>query len=584
MIPHDPDSADSTSGSPEEVRLGELINEFFDRRNRGEAVSEESFLAEHPEHAEQLREHLCGLDLISSLGSSSTGQRTIPAGAPARPGGSSSENPLDQGPAQLPQVSGYELVKQVGRGGMGVVFKAVQKSTKRVVALKLLLEGSLASESARRRFEREIALAAQLSHTNIIPIFDSGVAEGRMYYAMEYVHGSALTDYLKAHPLDIPAKLRLFVKICRAVSHAHQRGVVHRDIKPSNVLVDGTNEPHILDFGLAKASVLLDTTTSVTAQIVGTPAYMSPEQAAGDPAAIDTRTDVYSLGVVLQNVAHAEPTPPNKHDSRIDGELTAILLKALEKAKDARYQSVDAFCSDVERYLAGEPITAKPASTLYLLRKVIRHNRLAASVCAMIVLCGAVTWNVAHYLSKKNERTQQLVRQLENQLSEQQNPRAPTAGGQGSGKKPDGDASRRELEWLLQNPDVARILGPMAHELSKSVNNGEDPKVAMIRLLVMAVAEPPSEPGQPLRKTPTWDDLTGSEAGPAPGAPSETPPASRFAIDPKNLDRIRRLLQEIQATGSGGAPPAASQAATSEPAAPDAQHGGGNAPPSSPAG
>ncbi len=298
---------DSLEVDPQEARLGELINEFFDRRQSGENLTEEDFLTEHSEHADALREHLVGLNLLEGIGSSQ--RPTLPGEETAVAGGSSAEAVGGQTPP-IPEIPGYDILKLIGRGGMGLVYKATQHSTQRSVALKLLLEGPLASDQARRRFEREIALAAQLKHPNIVPIYDSGTCDGRMYYAMEYVRGRSLNDHLAANRLDIPTKLRLFTDICDAVRHAHQRGIVHRDLKPTNIIVDADGKPHILDFGLAKASNLLDAKTSITAQIVGTPAYMSPEQASGDPDAIDIRTDIYSLGVVLTRGGRAGSRTP----------------------------------------------------------------------------------------------------------------------------------------------------------------------------------------------------------------------------------------------------------------------------------
>lgn len=408
MNPDDPSPNDSLAEGPREERLGELINDYFDRRERGEDISQEEFLARNPEYAEELRGHLAGLDLITDLGSSMSA--TLPGNWTPAPKGSSAQNGLAAESTPIPTIPGYDIHKQIGRGGMGIVYKALQISTKRVVALKLLLEGPFASDMARKRFEREVALSAALKHNNIIPIYDSGNVDGRMYYAMEYIFGTSLTDHLKINNPDLRQRLQIFVKICSAVSHAHQRGVIHRDLKPTNILVDGTNEPHVLDFGLAKAGMFGDPTTSITAQIVGTPAYMSPEQASGDPSGIDIRTDVYALGVmlyemltgampydtnvsmgkILHNIAQAEPRPPGKFNPKVDGELTAILLKALEKSKDTRYQSVDALSSDVQHYLAGEPISAKPPSGMYLLKKVVLKHKVVVGV-AVFALIAAIT-------------------------------------------------------------------------------------------------------------------------------------------------------------------------------------------------
>lgn len=433
MTRSDSNPNESFAEDPREVRIGELINDFFDRRQRGESVSEEAFLSEHPDYAVELREHLCGLDLIRDLGSSDS---DVTRASPALRGtGSSAVDPLTSNSTPLPEIHGYQVLKQIGRGGMGVVFKAIQLSTKRVVALKLLLEGPLAAESSRRRFEREIALAAQLRHPGIIPIYDSGEFDGRMYYAMEHVFGLALTDHLRSNQLDIRGRVELFLRICEPISHAHMRGVIHRDLKPSNILIDGTGDPHILDFGLAKAGTIGDVVnTSITAQIVGTPAYMSPEQASGDPTGIDIRVDVYALGImlfevltgqmpydtncamgkVLHNIAHAEPPSPSKINPKIDPDLSTIVLKALQKRKEDRYQSVDTLAGDLRRFLAGEPITAKPASAVYLLKKVLFRHKLVSGVAAAAILFAASMFVIVHYFSKKlEEKTVKLEQSVE---------------------------------------------------------------------------------------------------------------------------------------------------------------------------
>ena len=426
------DATDSLGPNPREQKIGELLNSFFDRRDGGEVLTEAQFLGEHPDYADDLREHFSSLNLIQGLGSAPSSERTLPVGAAPANEGSSGATGLKNTGQPLPEIPGYDVLKQIGRGGMGVVYKAVQRSTKRVVALKALLEGPFASDVARARFEREIALAAALKHPGIIPIYDSGVADGRMYYAMEHVYGLPLSDHVRTHEPSIPAKLKLFMKICDAVGHAHQRGVIHRDLKPANILVDGDGEPHVLDFGLARAGSLPDANISMTAQIVGTPAYMSPEQAGGDPGGIDTRTDVYSLGVVLyemltgqmpyettgamgrilNQIAQAEPEPPGRINKAIDGDLSAIALKALEKAKEDRYQSIQGLQEDVGHYLQDEPISAKPPTGFYLLRKVARkHRRAIAVVVALLAVATA-----AGFVIKGSIKKSQVVRQLEERV------------------------------------------------------------------------------------------------------------------------------------------------------------------------
>jgi serine/threonine protein kinase len=501
-----PNPIDDAGAGSEEQRLGELINEFFDRRESGEKLSEEDFLAQHPDEAEQLREHLCGLDLLEALGESSA-RRTQSRSDVHANGSPVSMRPPASTP--VPNIPGYEILKQIGRGGMGIVFKAVQLSTKRIVALKLLLEGPYASETSRKRFEREIALAAQLRHPNIIPIYDSGVSGDNMYYAMEYVYGLPLNDYLAAHRLSMEDVLSLYIKVCAAVSHAHLRGVVHRDLKPSNILVDGDGEPHVLDFGLAKAGTLADTTTSVSAQVVGTPAYMSPEQAGGDPGGVDIRTDVYSLGVmlyeslcgampyetsgsmgrILNNIANVEPAPPSKLNPKIDADVTAIMLKALSKGKDERFQSVDALSGDLRRYLAGEPITAKPTSGFYLLRKVLYKYRLPVGLVAILTISLSTTAIMYHFLRSSRVEAQQARKQAEvlaEQVTRKEAERQEAEQGrvQADSARIKAETAQRDYEWLVKtmDPEFAKKVEPVAQALGKSLSRGEDAAVAAARL------------------------------------------------------------------------------------------------------
>jgi serine/threonine protein kinase/formylglycine-generating enzyme required for sulfatase activity len=310
-----------------------------------------------------------------------------------------------------PNIEGYQIIEELGRGGMGVVYAATQQSTKRKVALKVLLEGPFASTSAKRRFEREVELAARLSHPNIVTILESGVASGRYYFAMQYIEGVSLDRHMRNNPLSRPQALHIFVRICRAVSYAHQRGIIHRDLKPSNILVDEQGEPHVLDFGLAKpADTYADDleqskALSLTGQLMGTLPYMSPEQASGRNQQVDIRTDIYSLGVmlyesltgqfpyqvvghvadVLRNIQETSPKRPSTMQRRINNELETIVLKALAKEPERRYQSAEGLASDLEAFLTGAPIEAKRDSSLYVLRTLLRRHRRAVTIATLIL-------------------------------------------------------------------------------------------------------------------------------------------------------------------------------------------------------
>ena len=329
------------------------------------------------------------------------------------------------GPVEPPEVEGYEILGPLGAGGMGTVWRAVQKSTRREVALKVLGRGAFASERARRRFEREVELAARLEHPHIARVYDSGIYHGLYFYAMELVDGQPLDEYVKNSTLGRTETLRLMETVCRAVQHAHQCGVLHRDLKPSNMLVTSDGKPHVLDFGLAKALIEDDDLAiSEGGEVLGTPAYMSPEQVAGRSGQVDTRSDVYSLGVilyqiltgrlphdmsgarheVLRRIAEDEVRRPREVAPDLDRELEAILLKALAHDPDQRYASAGALADDIGRYLGGEPLTARPPTTLYFLRKRLLKHRAAIGMAALAALA-LVGMAIGSYVRVMHERS-----------------------------------------------------------------------------------------------------------------------------------------------------------------------------------
>jgi len=336
-----------------------------------------------------------------------------------------------------PAIDGYELQAEVYRGGQAVIYRAVQKSTGRRVAIKVMREGPFAGPRDRSRFEREVEILGQLNHPNIVTVIGSGVASGSFYYVMDYISGQPLDAYLAEGLKPIAVTLRLFLRICKAVHAAHLQGVIHRDLKPSNIRIDEHGEPRVLDFGVAK--VISGHVSEVTGQFIGSMPWASPEQAAFSPRMIDVRTDVYQLGVllfqmltgrfpypvdgsireVLDHIVHTEPLRPRALRREINDELATIVLKCLQKDRDRRYQSVLDLARDLEAFLANEPIEAKRDSRWYVLRKTLHRYRLPVRVAAGVLLTlaafavtMAVLYRRAVAAEQRAERNLDLVLQI----------------------------------------------------------------------------------------------------------------------------------------------------------------------------
>jgi len=321
------------------------------------------------------------------------------------------------------RVGGYELRAVIGEGGMGRVYEAVQERPHRTVALKVLRPGFL-NAGAERRFEWEIEALGRLSHPNIASVFDAGMedvggGQALSWFAMEKVEGRPLLEAADALGLDRNERLRLFVRVADAITHAHQRGVIHRDLKPDNILVDDRAQPHVLDFGIARAADPLASAVTTTGEIVGTLAYMSPEQVLGDPQKVDAQSDVYALGVLLYQLltgrspldleglslprvavrlSETDPTPAGAIDRALRGDLETILATALARDPDRRYATVDAFAGDVKRHLAGETIAARPPSAWYQMSRFARRHR-ALVAAALIVFVASVAAAVTSSLA-----------------------------------------------------------------------------------------------------------------------------------------------------------------------------------------
>ncbi len=366
---------------------------------------------------------------------------TLPptAAPPASPAPEPPAHPL---PASI---GNYRIVCLLGEGGMGAVYEAEQDQPRRSVALKVI-KAAWASPEMLRRFEQESQALGRLQHPGIAQIYEAGSAEAgfglQPFFAMELIHGKPLVGYADEHKLNTRQRLELMIQVCDAVHHAHQRGIIHRDLKPGNILVDETGQPKILDFGLARAtdSDAQATRRTDMGQLLGTLAYMSPEQALADPYALDTRSDVYSLGVILyellagkmpytlsrhlheavRTIQVTEPAPLSTVSRVYRGDIETIVAKALEKDKERRYASAAGLAGDIRRYLNDEPIVARPASASYQLQKFARRNKALvvgiAAVFAVLVLgIVASTWEAVQARSaEKKAKEESAIAQAVN--------------------------------------------------------------------------------------------------------------------------------------------------------------------------
>lgn len=331
-----------------------------------------------------------------------------------------------------PDFGDYELLQEIARGGMGVVFLARQKQLNRVVALKMILAGGFATEDEIRRFLAEAESAASLNHPGIVQIFEVGCVQGQHFFSMEYVAGKSLAERLTTGPLMPQEAAQIIATACDAVEFAHSNGIVHRDLKPANVIVDETGNPHITDFGLARRdNVSLDTEVG---ELMGTVSYVPPEQASGEVDSVGPLSDIYSLGATLYSliaghppfhspsvadtimqVINQEPVPLRKLNSSTPRDLETICEKCLEKSPARRYPSAASLAEDLRRYLGNEPIFARPTSSLTRLTKWTQRNpRVAALAITLMAALFALYVTMLMYntqLAAERRRAQQSERQ-----------------------------------------------------------------------------------------------------------------------------------------------------------------------------
>ena len=401
-----------------------LIADILERENRGEAVDRDGLIEQHPDQADSLRDFFANHDRMKSAADidpptlspasddSPLDDPTIPPNAwaredvtlpPTEPPLRSSEDVPVIGD-KVRYFGDYELLEEIARGGMGVVYKARQMNLNRTVALKMILSGRFAGEEDVQRFYTEAEAAAQLDHPGIVPIIEIGEHQGQHYFSMGYVEGQSLAQRLADGPLQPREAAELMKKVSDAIDYAHEHGVIHRDLKPANILLDPSGQPKVTDFGLAKKTEA-DSGLTGTGQILGTPSYMPPEQASGNVDRVGPLADVYSLGAILYclltgrppfqaanpmdtllQVLENEPIPPHQLNPAVPVDLETICLKCLRKEPGERYSTSGDLRAELKRFLNDEPIHARPLSRAERAWRWCKRRPLVASLEAGLVV------------------------------------------------------------------------------------------------------------------------------------------------------------------------------------------------------
>ena len=386
---------DEPLAGADEERLAELVESLSEARGPEAVGLLERLVAEHPDLAGQLRELFAAMSMADSVAEASTifepARSEPPAlAAPPAPGG------FVPGVTPLPaSFDDYEMLEEVGRGGMGIVYRARQKSLDRIVAVKMLLRRDLATAADLARFRSEAEAAARLDHPGIVSIFEVGECGGHPFYSMRFIEGTTLAKRLAAGDVPTREAATILARVAEAVDAAHRGGVLHRDLKPSNILIDAAGKPHVSDFGLAKR-IEADQDVTHTGAILGTPCYMSPEQAAGSRGDVGPPSDVWSLGAILYQtltgrppfqaanpmdtllaVLESDPPVPRSFDPGVNRDLEMIALKSLQKPQDLRYASAAALAADLRAFLAGEPVAARSGGLTEIVARLFRETHHA---------------------------------------------------------------------------------------------------------------------------------------------------------------------------------------------------------------
>jgi len=347
------------------------------------------------------------------------------------------------------KIGSCTLKRILGSGGMGTVYEALQESPRRRVALKMMKK-DITSRSATRRFESESQTLARLKHQGVAQIYEAGTHDdgsgGVPYFVMEYIpNAKTITEYADEKNLGTKKRMSLFTKVCDAIQHGHLKGIVHRDLKPGNILVDSSGQPKVIDFGVARSTdsdMVLTTLQTDVGQLIGTVQYMSPEQCEADPSDIDTRSDVYALGVILYElltgkppyslqrmaiheavriVREEEPAKLSTIGRHLRGDIETIAMKALEKDRERRYQSATELKQDIQHYLEDEPISAKPPGFIdYLRRFAKKHTAAAVAISTIFVVLVAAVVGISNFAinaAKERTRAEQVLEFLTSMIS-----------------------------------------------------------------------------------------------------------------------------------------------------------------------
>ncbi len=398
-------AVDLPLSAEQEERLAALLEDLSEHPGGGAQADLEVMAATHPDLAGQLRELFAAMMITDAVAQESairSGHLQQSHSTGTSPSSAGLYSPdFVPGATVLPaQLGEYELIEEIGRGGMGVVYRATQKTLSRTVAIKMLLRRDLASAADLSRFRREAEAAAQLDHPGLVSIYEVGECEGHPFYSMQFIEGTTLAKRLADGTLSVHEGVTLLIKVADAVHAAHSGGVLHRDLKPSNILIDLSGQPHVSDFGLAKrlqtGDAMTHTTMTHTGAILGTPHYMSPEQAAGSRGDVGPTSDVWSLGAIfyqmltgqppfqasnpmdtLMAVLEADPPLPRSIHANIDRDLEMIVLKSLQKPQELRYKTAAALADDLRAFLNGESLAARRGGFAEIAARLLRETHHA---------------------------------------------------------------------------------------------------------------------------------------------------------------------------------------------------------------